>query len=206
MTVQFVNPSSIHNDMSRTGIEIREMVAKHGKPVKVTVTLARRMKTIAQLRYYHLLLNLVEEHTGEGVDYMKVKLKDQLGYYNEYVADGVTLKDYKSLADADIETLTVFIHATQDVCDFLELEYPHPEDFYKSIGYQEKVEKEKPVPETEKSDSVTAPVVIRYSYNFELSSGSKGTYQTDCGIEQAKDELEKQFIGRTVVAIKRSST
>lgn len=134
MKIQYINAPTISNDLARTEKAIREMVEKKGKSVEVSFKYAKQMKTVRQLRYYHKLINLIVEYTGEGKESLILKLKSRLGYYDEYFIDGEVLRDYKSMKDASREKATEFVKNAQVLCVFLGIKYPDPKQFYKSIG------------------------------------------------------------------------
>lgn len=109
-------------------------MGEKNKSLEIRIQSAKCMKTNKQLAYYHLLINLVVKETKTPKDNLIIQIKNQLGYYKEYFIQGEVLKEFLSMADAKRDEATEFVKAGQELCDYLEIIYPKPDEFYKSIG------------------------------------------------------------------------
>ena len=120
-------------DLTQLGTLLREELARTGKSLEVNYKLARSKKTWLQISYFHVLINLIIAETGDKD--VKIRMKDELGYYTEFYSKGETRRNYKSLANATLNDMIIFIESAINVCRFLDLTYQTIEQHKKEINY-----------------------------------------------------------------------
>jgi len=133
MSLFYINPNSLDADMKALGANIRELMTDKGKSIEVNFKLAKRMKTHSQLGYYNILLKLLYVEIGYTKLQMDCTIKDNLGYYDEILVNGVNQRIYKSKAGCSIEDATIFVNTVMSLCDEMGINYMLPEDYYESI-------------------------------------------------------------------------
>jgi len=121
------------NDLPTLGKLLREELTRTGKSLEVNYKLARSKKTWLQISYFHVLINLIIAETGDKD--VKIRMKDELGYYTEFYSKGETRRNYKSLANATLNDMIIFIESAINVCQFLGLAYMTIEQHKKEINY-----------------------------------------------------------------------
>lgn len=135
--IYFLYPEKnrLEKGMKELGSQIRREAGRN-KVMEVKVVQARRMKTTAQNAYYHALLTLVCKHTGEQKLRLRTTIKEKLGYYDEVWINGESRIVHKSMGDVTLEQSNLFITTIQDICIYLNLDYPDPSEFYSTIGFK----------------------------------------------------------------------
>ncbi len=134
--IQYITPSTLDRDMKRCGLAIREFSLELNKPVLVKFSKVVNKKTLPQNSYFHLLAGLACKESGDNIADFKFRLKIKLGYYTKLWVNGKEEKLTKSLSKASLDDLIIFIDAVMGVCDFLNVSYMTPEQYYKSIGHK----------------------------------------------------------------------
>lgn len=110
------------------------MLKKIKKPVQVTFEKAKMKKTLPQNSYFHLLASMICKETGEDMEDFKFRLKLKLGYYQVVKVNEVDEKRPKSLSKASLEDLILFIDAAMEVCDYLNIKFMLPDEYFRKIG------------------------------------------------------------------------
>ena len=121
------------SDLPKLGKQLREELTRTGKSLEVNYKLARSKKTWLQISYFHVLINLIIAETGDKD--VKIRMKDELGYYTEFYSKGETRRNYKSLANATLNDMIIFIESAINVCRFLGITYQTIQQHAKEINY-----------------------------------------------------------------------
>lgn len=89
----------------------------------------KRNLTREQRNYYHKLLDIISDHTGDTVDDLKTRVCFSLGYVRDVkLKDGETVRQRESTETFTKEKYSKMIEAAQIMCLYLELQYPDPKD------------------------------------------------------------------------------
>ena len=136
METYFINPGDqLDEDMANLGRAIREK-SKDGKVIEASFKNAKRLKTTAQNSYYHGLVGLLSDETGNDFEELRVRFKYELGYFYEIWVHGKQVTVFRSMAGASIEESISFINAVIEVLEAMNIIYPDPNAWCKMRGFK----------------------------------------------------------------------
>ena len=88
-----------------------------------------RSKTWKQRNYFHALLDIFCDETGNDVDDLKLKLKFRVLPLNDVIIEGVVHKYPPSSESITAEQYSHLIEAIQMLCVEYDIQYPQPEHY-----------------------------------------------------------------------------
>ena len=121
------------SDLPKLGKLLRDELTRTGKSIEVNFKQARSQRTVMQLAYFHVLMELIRKETGDAD--VKDRIKFELGYFKTIFVDGKEKEVLKSLSKATLEEAGHFIEAGINVCQFLNLEYMTEEQHRKQANW-----------------------------------------------------------------------
>jgi hypothetical protein len=96
---------------------------------EVTIKKYKKNKTAQQRNYYHKLLQIISEHTGDERDDLKTRICYSLGYVREVtLKSGEVVLQRLSTERLKVKEYSTMIESAQMMCMFLELRYPKPDE------------------------------------------------------------------------------
>lgn len=95
----------------------------NGKEIQIDIKLKEKNQTIAQRNYFHLILSLFCEYTGDNESDLKKSIKKHFGTITEYIdpIDNIIHKDIKSTAEY---TRLEYINLINNFIKFIQESYP----------------------------------------------------------------------------------
>jgi len=90
----------------------------------------KKNKSAQQRNYYHKLLEIISNHTGDEADDLKTRICYALDYVREVkLKSGETVLQRLSTEKLGVGEYSKMIESAQMMCAYLELKYPQPSHF-----------------------------------------------------------------------------
>ena len=96
---------------------------------QITIEPYKASKTTQQRKYYHALLKIISDYSGDDIDDLKTRMCDTLGYMKTVrLRNGKELLTRRSTETLTRQEYSDMIKTAQMACMHLELKYPDPRD------------------------------------------------------------------------------
>jgi hypothetical protein len=105
--------------------EARNLYAS-GETVEISVSVAKKSRTGQQNKYFWALCGLIEKHTGEDKEVIKMRLMHAMGFVVQAWSMGQAVVMPMSTTKLKTGEFAELINATQSLCENLNIKYPLP--------------------------------------------------------------------------------
>lgn len=109
------------------GKEIRSRIAA-GEAIQVALSEAKKSKTRQQEKYAHSCIGVIAKEMGDNPEYLKVRIKHQLGLIEKVYSNGEVITLVRSTSDLKRDEYGTFIEAIQQLAGYLNIVLPQPKD------------------------------------------------------------------------------
>jgi len=100
------------------------------KEWQVDIKPHKKNKSAQQRAYYHKLLQIISEYSGDTIEDLKTRMCWSLGYTRDVrLKSGEVIKERQSTEKLGVAEYSTMIESAQMACMVLELRYPQP-NFY----------------------------------------------------------------------------
>lgn len=100
------------------------------KEWQVEIKPHKKNKTAQQRNYYHKLLQILSDYSGDTIEDLKTRMCWTLGYTREVVLKtGEIIIERQSTEKLGVQEYSTMIEAAQMACMTLELSYPQPSHY-----------------------------------------------------------------------------
>ena len=100
--------------------------------IYIDVTDKKPSKTLQQIRYIHLLIGFIGDHTGYTKEQAKTVIKDHRGMYEDFEYKGKEIRRYESFANLKLQDAESLINYLLDLCENLEIKVIPINEFFET--------------------------------------------------------------------------
>ena len=105
-----------------------------GTMIYIDVSDKKPSKTLQQIRYIHLLIGFIADHTGYTKEQAKTVIKESRGMYEDFEnkRTNKTMRRYESFAKLNLEEAGNLIEYLLDLCENLEIKVMSISEFFET--------------------------------------------------------------------------